>query len=146
MLVWCSMCVLHGGTLWNVSCGLPRGVKLLCLFNSFGLIYFMLWMWILLYGVHQIKSLYLFLFFLYISFWVIPPCCAYTYSILWSLTSSPTVLSFSLIRYVRSIGVSLINLFIFSQFKIHLGKTAYYCMHFKDKFRLWSEAWICQRF
>lgn len=28
------------------------------LFLFFGLIYFMLWMWILLYGVHQIKSLY----------------------------------------------------------------------------------------
>lgn len=34
MLVRCSTCVSHGGTLWNVSCGLPPcGVKLLCLLN-----------------------------------------------------------------------------------------------------------------
>ena len=55
-------------------------------------------------------------------------------------------LPFLLFWYVGSIGISLINPFILSQLKIPLGKTAYYCMHFKDKFRLWSEAWICQRF
>ena len=91
---------------------------------------------------HWIKSEFIHFF----NFLVILPYCAYAYSILWSLTFQGNSSQLFFTWYVGSIGISLINPFILSQLKIPLGKTAYYCMHFKDKFRLWSEAWICQRF
>lgn len=83
------MCVLHGGTLWNVSCGLPSGVKLLCLFftslTSFCCIYFVsfyalnvnitVWgHWIKSEFIHFLKNLlgHTFIFCLCIQYTVVP--------------------------------------------------------------------------
>lgn len=75
--------------MWNVSCGLPRGVKLLFLFSPPPHLKLCLHVFftslnapnvnITVWGHHKK------LFFIYISF-VILSYCAYAYSILWSLT------------------------------------------------------------
>lgn len=79
--------MLHGGTLWNVSYGFPRGVKLLCLgfvlfFTSFILfsLFYSLNVNITVWGHWIVRVFFNF------YFPVILPFCAYAYSILWTLT------------------------------------------------------------
>lgn len=137
--------MLRGGTLWNVSCGLPRGVKRLFIFLLI-LLYFVSFVMLCseceYYCMGSLDKVRVYSFvngFVHTS--ILCLCIQYTVV---SHFTRQQFLSFFIYLICRINWHQLDQ--PLSQYKIPLGKTAYYCMHFKDKFRLWSEAWICQRF